>query len=32
MQPQVALLRPIAEQTGLRDMNEWVFWFRPAGP
>jgi len=30
MQPQTALLRPLAEQTGLRDMNEWVFWFYPA--
>lgn len=32
MQPQVALLRPLAEQTGLADANEWVFWFRPAAP
>ena len=30
MQPQTALLRPLAEQTGLRDMNEWIFWFSPA--
>ncbi len=27
MQPQIAWLRPIAEQTGLRDDTEWVFWF-----
>lgn len=27
MQPQVAWLRPIAEQTGLRDDTGWVFWF-----
>ncbi len=27
MQPQLAWLRPIAEQTGLRDDTEWVFWF-----
>lgn len=32
IQPQTALLRPIAEQTGLRDFNEWVFWFRPESP
>jgi DUF1680 family protein len=30
MQPQVALLRPIAEQTSLPDETQWVFWFRKA--
>lgn len=30
VQPQVALLRPIAEQTGLPDATAWVFWFRGA--
>ncbi|MCX7817901.1 MAG: glycoside hydrolase family 127 protein [Kiritimatiellae bacterium] len=27
VQPQLAWLRPIAEQTGLRDDTEWVYWF-----
>jgi DUF1680 family protein len=26
-QPQIAVLRPIAEQTGLTDGTAWVFWF-----
>ena len=30
VQPQAALLRPIAEQTGLPDATAWVFWFRGA--
>jgi DUF1680 family protein len=30
VQPQTALLRPLAEQTGLADATEWIFWFRPA--
>ncbi len=28
VQPQSALLRPIAEQTALPDATAWVFWFR----
>jgi DUF1680 family protein len=32
VQPQVVWLRPIAEQTGIRDDTEWVFWFVPANP
>ena len=30
VQPQVALLRPIADQTSLPDATAWVFWFRAA--
>ena len=28
IQPQTALLRPIADQTSLPDATAWVFWFR----
>ena len=28
VQPQFALLRPIADQTGLPDATAWVFWFK----
>jgi len=31
VQPQVALLRPIADQTSLPDATAWVFWFKKAG-
>jgi DUF1680 family protein len=30
VQPQTALLRPIADQTSLPDATSWVFWFRAA--
>lgn len=30
VQPQSALLRPIADQTSLPDATAWVFWFKPA--
>lgn len=30
VQPQVALLRPIADQTSLPDATAWVFWFKKA--
>lgn len=29
MQPQTAVLRPIAEKTGARDNTSWEFWFTP---
>jgi hypothetical protein len=30
VQPQSALLRPIADQTSLPDATAWVFWFKRA--
>ena len=30
VQPQTALLRPIADQTSLPDATAWVFWFKRA--
>jgi DUF1680 family protein len=29
IQPQTAILRPIAEQTGLVDATQWALWFEP---
>jgi hypothetical protein len=29
MQPQTAVLRPVAEQTGLAHKTQWIVWFDP---
>ena len=29
MQPQTAVFRPVAEQTGLAHKTQWIVWFDP---